>query len=247
MEIIPAIDLKGGKCVRLKQGRDDATTAYADDPVAVAREWKRQGARRLHVVNLDGAFGRESSHLVLVRNIVAAFGAGVQFGGGLRSPEVLDAAFETGIEKAVLGTVAFENRPLLRDCHRRYGADRLIIAIDGIGGNVATRGWTTVTSTGVVDLAAQLHGEGIGEILSTDISRDGMMSGPDIGTLSLLADIGLRVLASGGISSEADVRKLIALARPNLTGAIIGKALYEGAISLESVVRLADGLSGPPT
>lgn len=247
MEIIPAIDLKGGKCVRLKQGRDEATTAYADDPVAVAREWKRQGARRLHVVNLDGAFGRESAPLVLVRRIVAAFGVGVQFGGGLRSSEALDAAFETGIEKAVLGTMAIENRSLLKDSLRRFGANRVIIAIDGIGGKVATRGWTAVTATGIVELAAELRGEGIAEILSTDISRDGMMSGPDIGTLSLLVDTGLRVLASGGISSESDVRQLLDLARPNLTGAIIGQALYEGAISLESVIRLADGRSGALT
>jgi phosphoribosylformimino-5-aminoimidazole carboxamide ribotide isomerase len=244
MEIIPAIDLKGGKCVRLRQGRDDATTAYGDDPVAVASEWKRQGARRLHVVNLDGAFGRESSHLALVRRIVAAFGNGVQFGGGLRSAEALDAAFDAGVERCVFGTVALEDRPLLRDCLVRFGAEKLIVAVDGIGGKVATRGWTRVTGTGIVDLAGELHAEGIGEILSTDISRDGMMSGPDLETLGSLADIGLMVIASGGISSEDDVRGILALGRPNISGAIIGKALYEGAMSLASVIRLTDGTAG---
>jgi phosphoribosylformimino-5-aminoimidazole carboxamide ribotide isomerase len=242
MEIIPAIDLKGGKCVRLRQGRDDATTAYADDPVAVASEWKRQGARRLHVVNLDGAFGRESSHLALVGRIVGAFGGGVQFGGGLRSAAAVDAAFEAGAVKCVLGTAALEDRPLLHDCLARFGANRLIVAIDGIGGKVATRGWTRVTGTGIVELAAELYKEGIGEILSTDISRDGMMTGPDMDTLASLAEVGLQVIASGGIANEEDVRGLLALGRPNISGAIIGKALYEGAISLASVIKLtADG------
>jgi phosphoribosylformimino-5-aminoimidazole carboxamide ribotide isomerase len=235
--------LNGGKCVRLELGKEDATTAYSDNPVAVAREWKRQGARRLHVVNLDGAFGRESTHLAVVREIVSAFGEGVQFGGGVRSPEALEAAFAAGVGKVVLGTIALENRLMLRGFLEQYGTERLIVAIDGMGGKVATRGWTHVTETAMTDLASELHAEGIREILSTDISRDGMLSGPDIGTLSLLADTGLRVIASGGISSEEDVRRLLALGKRNLTGAIIGKALYEGTISLPSVIKLTEEIS----
>ena len=243
MDIIPAIDLKGGKCVRLLQGRDEATTEYSADPVATAREWVRQGARRLHVVNLDGAFGRKSRNLEVLDGIITATDAAVQFGGGLRSRESIDRVLKAGASKVVLGTIAVENPALLSECLAAYGPRRIIVAIDTLGGKVVTRGWTTVTDADIMETARQLYAAGTIEILQTDVARDGMMTGPDISTIAQLSDIGLSVLASGGISSEQDVRALLLLAKPNLTGVIIGKALYENAVSLSSLVAMSGNIA----
>ncbi len=240
MEIIPAIDLKNGKCVRLRQGRDASTTEYSADPVAVAFRWAEEGARRLHVVNLDGAFGRSSAHLEVLRKIVERTGVAVQFGGGLRSVEAISEALDAGASKVVLGTFALEDLSALPGILEEIGPGRCIIALDTVEGKVTTHGWTNVTDMEVVAVAARLGDLGVQEILQTDVARDGMMTGPDLHTLSELCTIGLDVIASGGISSAADVVDLIRLKHSNLIGVIIGRALYEGAIDLRSLIRSFD-------
>lgn len=237
MEVIPAIDLKNGKCVRLLQGKDDSTTEYSNDPVAIASDWVKQGAQRLHIVNLDGAFGRASDNFGIVRTIASEVDAVIEFGGGLRSMQSIEEAFDAGVHKAVLGTSAVENRELVSEVVRRFGTERVIVSLDSSGGKVATRGWQAISGLNVVDAATQMMSLGIIEILYTDISRDGMLTGPDYETLIQLAATGLNVIASGGISSNADIIKLMELRSPNIVGVIIGKALYERRILLPALLE----------
>jgi phosphoribosylformimino-5-aminoimidazole carboxamide ribotide isomerase len=247
MEIIPAIDVKDGKCVRLRQGREDSGTVYASNPLGVALRWVGEGARRLHLVNLDGAFGRESKAIEILRSVALLTGVRVQFGGGLRSREAIKGAFDAGASSVVLGTVAFENGDLLAETLQEYGPGRVIVAIDALNGNVAVRGWTELTGRDVHEAARGLLSAGVREILCTDIGRDGMMSGPDLGTLRGLSETGLSVIASGGISSLGDVSALLAAEYEHVTGAIIGKALYEGKILLPSAIALAGRGPAPGT
>ena len=243
MEIIPAIDLKNGKCVRLLQGKDDSTIEYSNDPVAVANAWVKQGAKRLHIVNLDGAFGRASDNFGIVRTIASEVDAVIEFGGGLRSMESTEKAFDAGVHKVVLGTSAIENRELVSEVIRHFGTERVIVSLDAADGKVATRGWQTVSDFNIVDVAKQMKTLGVTEILYTDISRDGMLTGPDYETLIQLAATGLNVIASGGISSNADVIKLVELRTPNIVGVIIGKALYEQRILLPDLFEALRQLS----
>ena len=241
MEIIPAIDVKDGKCVRLRQGREDSGTVYADDPLSVALRWQEEGAKRLHVVNLDGAFGRASKATDILRSIASLGGVNVQFGGGLRSREAIKGAFDAGASCVVLGTAAFEDGELLAETLRVYGPESVIVAIDALNGNVATRGWKELTGKSVEGAATEIRRAGVRQILCTDISRDGMMNGPDLETLGSLANSGLSVIASGGVSSLEDVSALMAPQFQHISGAIIGKALYEGKIALGSAIALAGG------
>jgi phosphoribosylformimino-5-aminoimidazole carboxamide ribotide isomerase len=238
MDIIPAIDLKNGHCVRLLQGRDEATTEYSSDPVAVAKHWQELGARRIHVVNLDGAFGRASGNLEIVRQIVKEVETDVQFGGGLRTMDDVQAAVGSGVKKIVLGTVAIEDRAVLSEALRQIGEDRVIVALDASHGKVATKGWTEVTKRSVLDVAKEMEAVGVREILYTDISRDGMLTGPDFGMLRLLAEkTGLSIIASGGISGANDVLAMAKSGLKGITGVIIGKALYEGKIDLRKLLE----------
>jgi phosphoribosylformimino-5-aminoimidazole carboxamide ribotide isomerase len=237
MEIIPAIDLKGGKCVRLLQGRDEATTEYSNDPVAVAAEWQRQGAKRLHIVNLDGALGRASANFDILKEIALSSIAMIQFGGGLRSLHDIQQAFNAGCEKVVVGTLVIENPKLLAEVLTTFGAHRVVVALDAMNGRIATHGWQTVSDVSVVDLACDVEQRGVVEILYTDIARDGMMNGPDLATLEALAATGLNVIASGGVSGSEDVHRLVQLGLKNLVGVIIGKALYERRILLPQLLK----------
>ena len=236
MMIIPAIDLKGGKCVRLRQGHDNETTEYSADPVAVAVEWVRQGARRLHVVNLDGAFGRTSANRDVLEKIAAHADALVEYGGGLRTLEEMERALVAGADKLVLGTVAVEDPDLLQEALDFYGEDRVIVALDAKDGIIATRGWTEGTGKKLLDIAGRLRDVGVREILYTDINRDGMLTGPDLATLRLLADVGPDILASGGVSSLDDLTSLSDLNAPAITGVIVGKALYERRLTVASAL-----------
>jgi phosphoribosylformimino-5-aminoimidazole carboxamide ribotide isomerase len=239
MDIIPAIDLKNGKCVRLRQGRDEETTVYSDNPIEVAAEWKRQGARRIHVVNLDGAFGRTSENLGILRDIVSNTSAHVQYGGGLRSLDSMQAALDAGAWKIVLGTVAIDDPALLAAALECIGAERIIVAVDAVKGKIATQGWRVVSETSLIDFVRRLHDSGVEEILSTDVERDGMMTGPDLSTLSELASSGLRVIASGGVSTVSDIRAILALKKPEISGVIVGKALYEGEVTLRELIDVS--------
>ncbi len=238
MDIIPAIDLKNGRCVRLLQGWDEATTEYSSDPVAVAQHWQEMGATRIHVVNLDGAFGRASGNLAIVRRIVEQLDADVQFGGGLRTMADVEAAVNTGVSKIVLGTMAIEKPSALSDALLQIGRGKIIVALDALQGKIATKGWTNVTERPVLETAREMEKAGVREILYTDISRDGMMTGPDLVTLRLLAEnTKLQIIASGGISSSEDVLALAKSGLKGITGAIIGKALYEGKIDLRQLIE----------
>ncbi len=240
MVIIPAIDLKDGTCVRLTQGREDAATNYSGDPVAVAREWCRQGARVLHVVNLDGAFGRDSRNMNILRVIASEVSAAVHYGGGLRSVESMAEALDAGATRIVLGTVAVEKPVLLGEALRRFGAERVIVALDAMNGRVVTRGWKAVSDLPVASLARAVRNIGVKEILYTDVARDGMLAGPDLVPLSALAGTGLRVIASGGISSVADVRAVLSLGEAQISGLVVGKALYEGRVTLRELIEAAE-------
>ena len=236
LEIIPAIDLKDGKCVRLVQGKDNATTEYSNDPVAVAKDWISQGAKRLHIVNLDGAFGRASGNFEIVKTISREVDALIEFGGGLRTMDDVERAVEAGVRKVVLGTSAVDNPEFVHDVLRRFGADRLMVALDAERGMIVTRGWRHVSDVSVIELANQMKAIGVTEVLYTDTSRDGMLSGPDYATLQTLAATGLNVIASGGVSSHDDVVRLMEMQLPNIIGVIIGKALYERRIILSELI-----------
>ncbi len=240
-EIIPAIDLKDGRVVRLRQGVESEATVYPGDPVDAAREWARQGARRLHVVNLDGAFGRVSGNVKVVRRICEAVRVPVQCGGGIRSLSEAERALAEGCAKVVVGTVAIENQDVLLSMIEKFGPSRVIVALDTREGKVTTKGWTVTSEHDVIEVTRRLRGAGVKEILHTNIMHDGMMVGPDTASLAAIANTGVSVIASGGISSHEDVHKLIRLKIPNLTGIIIGRALYEQKIRLDVLLgELAD-------
>jgi len=229
--VIPAIDLRGGRCVRLHQGRSDRETIFSDDPVAVAHQWKELGAERLHVVDLDGAFAGGPRQSSLVAKIVAVMApVPVEIGGGLRSLKEVETALETGAGWAVVGTRAALDRAFLRDLCRRHPA-RIIIAVDAKGERVAVKGWTEVVDDTVVEVGARARDAGAAALLFTDVSRDGTELGPNVeDTAALAREIGTPVLASGGVGRVEDLKKLAAI--PGVVGVVVGRALYTGAIDL---------------
>ena len=240
MIILPAIDLKGGVCVRLRQGRADDVTTYNDDPAAQARDWRAQGGRELHVVDLDGAFAGTPRHAAVIKAVIAAFGGPVEVGGGLRTPEALAAVIEAGAARAIIGSAALENPAFLAQAVELYG-ERITAGIDARDGFVQTRGWVTTTAVKAVDLAAA----GVKSIIYTDTATDGMLGGPNLAQMAAICDAapGCAITASGGVSSPQDVKNLLALARPNLRAAIVGKALYDGRTTLKEMNDAADGLA----
>ncbi len=246
MRLMPAIDLKNGKCVRLLQGRDDDETVYGNDPVAVAESWAEQGAKWLHIVNLDGAFGRASNNVAILEQIAKSGKVKIEFGGGLRTEEDVRHAFEIGVEKVVLGTLAFEDGGVLARILMDNGATRLIVALDAKDGMVTTRGWTVSTGTTVMDAAKRVERAGVREILYTDVARDGMLSGPDLaGLRALMSGTSLEVIASGGIGSLAELRSLGALDKAKLSGVIVGKAFYERKFTYSEAVEALQPMVTP--
>ncbi|MBN1671220.1 MAG: 1-(5-phosphoribosyl)-5-[(5-phosphoribosylamino)methylideneamino]imidazole-4-carboxamide isomerase [Kiritimatiellae bacterium] len=235
MLIIPAIDLKGGRCVRLRQGKADEETVYSQDPEAVAREWESRGARYLHVVDLDGAFaGRPVNHAIVGR-IAAAVGVPVQTGGGLRTDADIHLLLEAGVARVIMGTRALAAPAELARLAARFG-DRLAVGIDARDGRVQIRGWTQTTDITAVELAARVEEAGVRTVICTDTSRDGMMRGTNAAAMGEICDsVRGAVIASGGITSANDIRALVALGKPNLVGAIVGKALYEGRVTFSEL------------
>ena len=236
MIILPAIDLKGGKCVRLRQGRADDVTVYGDDPAAQARDWAAQGARELHVVDLDGAFAGTPQHAVVIRAVIAAFGGPVEVGGGLRTPEALDAVIAAGAARAIIGSAALEDPEFLARALDLYG-ERIAVGIDARDGFVQTRGWVETTATRATDLAAAVAKAGVKTIIYTDTATDGMLGGPNLTQMAAICDAAptCQITASGGVSSPFDVANLKALERSNLRAAIVGKALYDGRTTLREM------------
>lgn len=229
LEIWPAIDLRGGKCVRLQQGDYGRETVFGDDPVAMARHWIEQGAQRLHLVDLDGARRGEPVHLETIAAIVRAVGVPCQVGGGVRSEQAVEALLGAGVARVVVGTRALLEPEWFRGLCMRY-PHRLVLGLDARGGRLAVNGWTEQSSQTVWDVAARYADEPLAAIAYTDIARDGMLSGPDAdGVEALCAVAQVPVLASGGVASAADVA---VLAGTRAAGCIIGRALYEGRLTL---------------
>ena len=239
MEVIPAIDLRGGRCVRLHQGDFDRETVFSDDPLAMALHWQEQGGSRLHVVDLDGAATGEPAHLELIASIVSALDIPVQVGGGVRSASVARTWLETGVERVVIGTAAVRDPGMVRDICREQGSERVVVSVDARDGMVALQGWTEASEVSVLDLAQNMRRMGVERLLYTDISRDGMLTGPDLATnAQLVQDTGMAVLASGGVSSVEDIRQLVPT---GVEGVIVGRALYTGAVILREAVAAVSG------
>lgn len=235
MIVIPAVDLRDGRCVRLREGRSDRETVFSEDPLAMALRWTSLGAARLHVVDLDGAFAGEPRQTALIAKIVAAVApVAVEIGGGLRDLAAVEAALETGARWAVVGTRAALDGVFLRDVCRRH-PQRIIVAVDARGPRVAVKGWTEVSEQTVTEVGARAKDAGAAALLYTDISRDGMEQGPNVDdTASLARAVALPVLASGGVASLDDLRRLAAI--PGVEGTVVGRALYTGAIDLTAAI-----------
>jgi len=237
MTIYPAIDLLEDRAVRLRQGDPSRLTRFGDDPVAVARGWVDQGAAWLHVVDLDGALSGVPRHLALIERICRSVAVPVQVGGGLRTLSDLDAVFEAGAARAILGTAALD-AAVLGAVLDRFG-QRIAVALDARDGLVAIRGWRDTVSLAAVDAAAALAGAGAPRFIYTNVARDGMLAGPDLdGLASLRAAVRAPVVLSGGITSAADV---VAAARAGAEGVVIGRALYDGRLSLREALRVVEG------
>src|ERR1043165_1761014 len=241
MLVIPAIDLKNGKCVRLVQGRKSEMTVYNENPVAVAKEFAAAGAEMIHVVDLDGAFdGAKSPNRAVVKEIVEAIDVPVEFGGGVRSLKDVQEVCAAGVARVVLGTIAAESPHLLKDFVANFSS-RVCVGIDARDGHVMTRGWESATPLLAVELARSVAECGVERIIYTDIARDGMLSGPNIEqTLAVARAANVNVTASGGVSSLDDIKRLRDAGDSRLDSLIVGKALYEGKFKLEEAIRAAD-------
>jgi phosphoribosylformimino-5-aminoimidazole carboxamide ribotide isomerase len=229
---IPAVDIRGGRCVRLVQGDFLREKAYGDDPSEMARHWESEGAQRLHVVDLDGARDGVRGNAEVIARLIGAVSIPVQVGGGIRSVSMGRTLLEEGADRVVVGTAAAEHPEALTEWVDTLGAECLIVGVDARDGRVATRGWKTLTNIAVLTFCQQLAHAGVRRVLYTDIGRDGVMGGPDVEVTRAIAGI-LRVIGSGGVSSVEDLQRL---AEAGAEGAIIGTALYEGRLTLRDAV-----------
>ncbi len=241
MIVIPAIDLKDGLCVRLLQGKKEDATVYSDDPPSTAQKWESCGAKLLHVVDLDGAFTGNQKNIESIRRIREAVNMDIEVGGGIRDMERIDLLISIGINRVILGTVAIEKPELVKEACKKYPG-RVVVGIDAKSGFVAVKGWVEVTHVEARELALSMQDYGAAGIIYTDISKDGMMTGPNIeATRELVETLNIPVIASGGVSSIDDIKNLMTI--KNLWGAITGKAIYSGAINLKEAIKLTGGRS----
>lgn len=246
MLIIPAIDLKDGQCVRLKQGEMATATVFSEDPAAMARRWIDAGARRLHLVDLNGAFAGKPVNEAAIKAITDEVGdeIPVQLGGGIRDLDTIERYLDDGISYVIIGSAAVKNPGFLHDACNAFPG-HIIVGLDAKDGKVAVEGWSKVTHHEVIDLAKKFQDYGVEAVIYTDIGRDGMMSGVNVeATVKLAQALSIPVIASGGISSLDDVRKLCAVADEGIVGAITGRAIYEGSLDFAAAQRLADELCG---
>lgn len=243
MIIYPAIDLRRGRCVRLKQGDPQAETVFSEDPIATALHWEQQGAEWLHVVNLDGALGESDTavaNLVALRDILGAITIPVQLGGGLRSLREIESVLNLGVRRVILGTVAVVAPEIMHQAVCRFGAECVAVALDVREDHVATHGWQTTGHTALSDLAKRIREAGVPRIVYTDIKRDGMLSGVNVAVCAALAQAtGLKVIASGGVASLADIQQVKQMEWAGVEGVIIGRALYTGQVDLREALALA--------
>jgi phosphoribosylformimino-5-aminoimidazole carboxamide ribotide isomerase len=237
MILLPAIDLMSGEVVRLRQGKIQDKTVYSKDPAAFARQWEEQGGDYLHLVDLDAAFSGEPKNLDAVRSVCEAVSIPVELGGGLRSEAAIRAALNAGVARVIIGTRAAESLEFVRDMAGTFGSARIAVGIDARNGVAAVKGWTESTGTRALDLALSAQDAGAGTIIYTDIATDGMLQGPNFAEMEkMVRSIGCQIIASGGVSSVEDVRRLSLLS--GIYGCIIGKALYDGQVSLPELVTV---------
>jgi phosphoribosylformimino-5-aminoimidazole carboxamide ribotide isomerase len=246
MLLIPAIDLKEGQCVRLRQGRMDEDTVFSDDPVGVAGRWVAAGARRIHIVDLDGAFAGRPRNAQVIHAIADAFpDVPIQVGGGIRDEDTIEAYLDAGVQYVILGTKAVTAPHFVADVCMAFPG-RIIVGLDARDGKVAVDGWSKLSSHDAVDMARHFEQDGVAAIVYTDISRDGMMSGVNIeATLGVARAVNVSIIASGGIHTLEDVRSLCEVAEEGIDGAITGRAIYEGTLDFAEGQRLADSFEQP--
>jgi phosphoribosylformimino-5-aminoimidazole carboxamide ribotide isomerase len=241
MLIIPAIDLREGRCVRLYQGKLEEETVFSDDPLAVACRWSEMGAPFLHVVDLDGAFCGYPQNLSIIEEIAQAVSVPIQMGGGIRTMETIDRILARGVSRVVLGTAAISQQSLVKEACQEFGP-RILVGIDSRDGLVAVEGWATTVDRTALDLAKQMGDLGVERIIYTDIRRDGTLVGPNLAATREMAQFsGLKIIASGGMANLEDVGRVVQLEQYGVEGVILGKALYTGAISLPAALALAEG------
>jgi len=237
-ELIPAIDLKGGHCVRLKQGRMDDATDYGDNPAAMAAYWQSLGAKRLHVVDLDGAFAGKPANQEAIREICKVMHIPVQLGGGLRDLSMIEGMLNLGVDRVILGSIAIANPNIVKEACAAF-PNQVCVGIDAKAGMVAVHGWDDVTDVTAVDLAKKFEDNGVAAIIYTDIARDGMLSGPNIEeTVALAKSISIPVIVSGGVAQMSDVTDCAAHVQDGICGAITGRAIYEKTIDFEKAMSL---------
>jgi phosphoribosylformimino-5-aminoimidazole carboxamide ribotide isomerase len=244
MLIIPAIDLKDGRCVRLYQGDMDKETVYFDNPVDAARHWIDEGATFLHIVDLNGAVEGRPVHTHEIAAICKQSGLRVELGGGLRSIEAVEAALDLGVSRVVIGTAAYDNAEFLRALCEKFPR-KVVVGIDARQGKVAVKGWKETTSMDAVELAKRCEQDGASRIIYTDISRDGTREGVNMNeTLKIARSVEIPVIASGGVSTLDDIRRLIPLEKEGVEGVIVGKALYAGAFTFKNAIKLGTDVLG---
>ncbi len=245
MLLIPAIDLKDGHCVRLKQGEMEGATVFSEDPVSMARHWVAQGARRLHLVDLNGAFAGKPKNEAVIKAIVSAVSDDipVQLGGGIRDLDTIERYLDDGVSYVIIGTAAVKNPGFLHDACSAFGG-HIIVGLDAKEGKVAVDGWSKMTGHDVVDLARKFEDYGVEAVIYTDIGRDGMLSGVNVdATVRLAQALWIPVIASGGIAAMTDIEQLCAVEGEGIMGAITGRAIYEGTLDFQAAQARADVLS----
>lgn len=240
MIIIPAVDIKGGNCVRLIQGKPSMETVYSSNPLDMAKQWEDRGAKRLHVVDLDGAFEGKMKNMEVILKIAESLDIPVEVGGGIRDYETVKNLINGGIYRVILGTSAIYDQEFLKDVIKEW-PDKIIVGIDSIRGQVAVKGWQYVSSRTALELAVEMESTGVNEIIVTDITKDGMLEGTNTELIKDIAEkVKISIIASGGVTSLEDIKKLKALNLENLTGVIIGKALYSGNLEITEVIKIAE-------
>jgi len=238
MIVIPAVDIKNGRCVRLSQGRMDAETIFSEDPAAMAQKWENEGAELIHVVDLDGAIEKAPRNLATIKAILQRVHAPIQVGGGIRSIDTIQMFLDIGVRRVIIGTEAIRHPEMVSEACRRFPG-RIVVGIDARNGFVAIEGWTQTTPIKAVDLARQFENFGVAAINFTDIYRDGMQTGPNIAATRQLAEaISIPVVASGGVSAIEDIINLLPLEAAGVQGVITGKALYSGTLDLKRAIEL---------
>jgi phosphoribosylformimino-5-aminoimidazole carboxamide ribotide isomerase len=243
MQILPAIDIRGGQCVRLRQGDYNQETVFGDDPLAMARKWAEAGATRLHLVDLDGAKAGQPVNHEIVGRIVKELGIACQLGGGIRDEAAIRTLLDVGLDRVIIGTQALKQPDWFREMAGRYPG-RIALGLDARDSMVATEGWLDVSSVSALELAADYQGLDLAAVIYTNIANDGMMQGVDEATIAdmvALADLGFPVIASGGVTTLDDIRRLTdeSNAHPNLVGSIVGRAIYEGTIDVTEAIRIS--------